>query len=246
MALREEFESTGSWLFRWRSFLPLPVFGLFILAQRGVESPGHREQLADLWEVLCVLVSLVGLGIRAFTVGYAPKGTSGRNTREQKADTLNTTGMYSVVRNPLYLGNFFMGLGVALVAHSWWLTTIYVLAFCAYYERIMFAEEAYLREKWANEFVEWASRTPAFIPRLKDWERPSLPFSLRNVLRREYNGLFAVIVAFVVLEVAGDGVPEGIVELDPVWSIVLVCGFVVWVVLRTLKRRTRALNVEGR
>ena len=100
------------------------------------------------------------LAIRAYTIGHTPKGTSGRNTKKQVANALNTTGAYSLVRNPLYLGIFFMGLGVALFAHLWWLTLIYVLAFWLYYERVIFAEEAYLRDKFGAEYLSWADRTP--------------------------------------------------------------------------------------
>jgi protein-S-isoprenylcysteine O-methyltransferase Ste14 len=148
MALKEEFERTGNWLFRWRSYLPLMMIAIFLLALREYEYPGNSENLDHLWEIFCLIVSFIGFGIRVFTVGHTPKGTSGRNTKEQVAETLNTSGIYSVVRNPLYLGNFFMGLGLALFAHLWWLTLIYILVFWLYYERIIFAEEEYLRNKF--------------------------------------------------------------------------------------------------
>ncbi len=246
MALREEFETAGNWLFRWRSYLPLIMIGIFILALRDFERPAHSHRSDQLWEVACLLISFVGLGIRAFTLGHTPKGTSGRNTKEQHADSLNTTGMYSVVRHPLYLGNFFAGLGVALLTHSWSVTLIYVLAFCIYYERIMYAEEEYLRKNFGSQFVDWATRTPAFIPNFKTWKQPSLSFSLRNVLRREYNAFFAVIVAFFAVEVVGNMLAEGKFELDLMWACILAFAFVVWVALRTVKKRTTIFNVEGR
>lgn len=242
MALLKEFESTGNWLFRWRSYLPWLVISIYILALREYEYPGHSKLLDALWEAVCLYVSFVGLVIRAFTIGYTPKGTSGRNTKRQKANSLNTTGMYSVVRHPLYLGNFFMGLGIAMFAYLWWLTLIYVLAFWVYYERIMFAEELYLREKFGEPFVEWTSRTPSFIPKFKNWNPPNRPFSLRNVLRREYNGFLVVIVVFFGFEVAGDFFAEGKLELDLMWTIILVFGFAVWVILRMLKRMTNSLK----
>ena len=124
MILKEEFEKTGNWLFRWRSYLPLTVIGIFLLALRDYESPGPGEYSELLWEVFCLNVCFFGISIRILTIGRTPKGTSGRNTKKQVADTLNTTGVYSVVRNPLYLGNFFMWLGLALFAHLWWLTLI--------------------------------------------------------------------------------------------------------------------------
>ncbi len=58
-----------------------------------------------------MVISFFGLALRVIVVGHAPYGTSGRNTREQVADTLNTTGMYSIVRHPLYLANYLIILG---------------------------------------------------------------------------------------------------------------------------------------
>ena len=129
MTLREELEHTGNWFFRWRSYLPLTVIIFYLLALRDYEYLGNNKQTENLWRVICLVISFIGLFIRIFTIGYLPEGTSGRNTKEQIAETLNTKGMYSVVRNPLYLGNFFMVLGVALFVHIWWLTIIFILIF---------------------------------------------------------------------------------------------------------------------
>lgn len=246
MALKEEYENTGNWLFRWRSYIPLIMIGIFLLTLREYEYPGNSEYLDHLWEAFCLIVSFIGLGIRIFTVGHTPKGTSGRNTREQVADTLNTSGIYSVVRNPLYLGNFFMGLGPALFAHLWWLTLIYILSFWLYYERIIFAEEAYLRKIFGDEYMMWASMTPVIVPKLGNYRKPNLPFSLRNVLRREYNGFFAVIVVMFILEVAGDLIYENKFDNDLMWYVLLGISFIMWITLRSLKKYTALLDVEGR
>lgn len=246
MALREEFEQSGGWLFRWRSYLPLVLIGITLFALREYAIPGQSETLEQLWEGVCLLVSFFGLGIRVFTIGHTPRHTSGRNTRKQLASALNTSGIYSVVRHPLYLGNFFMYLGIALFPHLWWLILIYILFFTVYYERIMFAEEAFLREKFGPEFEEWSSRTPSFIPRFSQYVQPNLPFSLKNVLRREYNGFFAVIVVLFFFEVVGDYVVGKGFELDTMWAILLSVGFSVWSVCLVLKRWTKILRVEGR
>jgi protein-S-isoprenylcysteine O-methyltransferase Ste14 len=246
MALREEFESTGNWLFRWRSYLPLVLVAIFLLALRGYQYPDHSERVDHLWEVLCLAVTFFGLGIRIFTIGHTPRGTSGRNTRKQIAATLNTTGMYSIVRNPLYLGNFFMGLGIALFARLWWLTLIYILVFWLYYERIIFAEEAFLRNKFGSEYLEWANRTPAFVPRISQYRRPDLSFSLRTVLRREYNGFFAAVVVMFLLEVVGDINCRGRFDFDPGWMLLLGFSIALWMTLRSLKKYTNMLKVDGR
>ncbi len=210
------------------------------------EYPGRSESLDLLWELFCLIVSFFGLGIRIFTVGYKPKRTSGRNTKRQVAETLNTTGVYSVVRNPLYLGNFFMGLGVALFAHLWWLMLIYILVFWLYYERIIFAEEAYLRDRFGNKYLEWARITPAIIPNIRLYKKPDLEFSVKNVLKREYNGFFAVIIVLFALEIAGDLIVVKKFQIHAQWAILLSVGFITWFALRTLRKYTAFLDVEGR
>ena len=60
-------------------------------------------------EMIFLAVSLLGEAIRIITVGHAPRNTSGRNTTEgQVADVINTSGIYSIIRHPLYVGNFLL------------------------------------------------------------------------------------------------------------------------------------------
>jgi protein-S-isoprenylcysteine O-methyltransferase Ste14 len=236
----------GQWLFRRRSYLPLALLVVVLPAFRGFSYPFGSHSYDLIWEMICLSISLLGLAIRAFTIGYVPKGTSGRNTRQQIADSLNTSGLYSVTRNPLYLGNFFMTLGVVMFLRNGWLGLVYALAFWLYYERIIAAEEHFLRDKFGGIYDDYLLRTPPFIPDFRLWRPPSVPFSLRNVLKREYSGFFGVIAAFTILEVAGDYVVEGKIEIDPVWAGIFLFGLAVYLLLLTLKKKTRLLRVEGR
>jgi protein-S-isoprenylcysteine O-methyltransferase Ste14 len=246
MALDEEFQTQGSWLFRWRSYLPLCLIALVAMAARQITMPFGSLLAHEVWERICLATSFSGLLIRVITIGYAPAGTSGRNTKDQVAESLNTTGIYSVVRHPLYLGNYLIGLGISLVMWVWWLPVIYTLAFWLYYERIMFAEEAYLRRKFGAEFTDWAARTPAFWPNLLHWRRPALPFSLRNVLRREYTGLVIVIGGHASVELAEHLMVRQYVVWDKSWIALSIGGAIAYVLLRTLKKKTKLLNVPGR
>ena len=125
-------------------------------------------------------------------------------------------------------------------------SVIVILAFWIYYERIMFAEEEFLRGRFGKEYEKWANQTPAFLPRLRNWIPNILPFSLRNVLKREYSGLFAVIVSFTFLEIIGDIFVEGEIDFDPMWVTFFVIGTVTYLGLRTLKKKTGFLKVAGR
>lgn len=215
-ALKADFEKQGAWLFRWRGYLPfliLPAaFAAFL--QSGYVLAMLDEQGEELWALACILVSLVGLGISALTVGHAPAGTSGRNTHEQRAQSLNTTGMYSVVRHPVYLGNYVIFLGFVLAIKVWWFVLLAALAYALYYERIMFAEESILRKKFGASHADWSERTPAFLPNPRPWRRPALQFSARNVLRREYNGFHLIVLYYTLLEFTSSVLFEGEVWLN--------------------------------
>lgn len=246
MTLQEEFERSGAWLFRWRSYLPLALTSIILPAMLQFHYPGDSKKLHDLWAMACLLVSFFGLGVRIITTGHTSKRTSGRNTKRQAANTLNTTGMYSIVRHPLYVGNLFMFIGPVLYLHLWWLTLIYLLLFWLYYERIMFAEEAFLRKKFGDAFLTWANKTPAFLPRFKNYVKADLPFSTKRVLKKEYNGFFAVIVAIFILKQLGEMVMNEKFHLDLPWAALLSFGFIVWVTLRILKKRTTLLSEHNR
>ncbi|MBN2184773.1 MAG: hypothetical protein JW746_05550 [Candidatus Krumholzibacteriota bacterium] len=246
MALREELAITGVRLFRWRSYLPLVMIAGFLLVMVCCEYPEYSNKFDDIWEAFCLFVSFSGLAVRIVTIGHTPKGTSGRNTKNHVADTLNTKGIYSVVRNPLYLGNFFMGLGIALFTHFWWLALIYILAFWLYYERIIFSEEEYLRDKFGDEFLEWAEVTPVFIPQPWKYQKSDLTFSIRNVLKREYSGFFAVVLVLSLFEAVGEYASHGEFDFSLRWMILLGVSCVVWLTLRILKKQTTLFDVKGR
>lgn len=238
MALREELKKQGDWLFRWRSYLPLILIIIVLLAMSYFEYPGQSELLDDIWEIICMFISFTGIALRFFTIGYTPEGTSGTNTRKQIAESLNTLGMYSVVRHPLYLGNFIIWFGLSAFFHLWWFSLIIILIFWLYYERIMFAEEEFLREKFGNIYIKWAESTPTFIPDFRKWRSPDRPFSFRRAIRNEYKTIFAVTVAFTTLEVLGDIFVKKTLEIDSMWIIILTSNLVIYVVIRYLKKKT--------
>ena len=246
MSLRVEFEKSGSWMFRHRSHLPLLALPIIIGSLMSHTYIGQSYALTELWQAGCLLVSLLGLAVRILTVGHTPSKTSGRNTSIQVAETLNTTGMYSLVRHPLYFGNYLMVLGFAMFFHTWWMVLLTTTLYALYYERIMFAEEAFLRERFGETFEQWAAVTPAILPRFGRWRSPALPFSWRTVLRREYTGFFLIIAAFFLLDTAGDSLLVGRAHVDFHWAALLLLGGMIYLTLRTLKKRTKILHVEGR
>jgi steroid 5-alpha reductase family enzyme len=248
MALREEMEKQGSWLFKWRSYLPLLGIPIVLIALRDSEylERTFGESIDTFWEFFSICISFLGFGVRCFTVGCVPKGTSGRSTTSLTVEILNTTGMYSIVRHPVYLGNFIIILGLVLFIQVWWFALIVLMGFWLYYERIIFAEEEFLRKKFGDLFLEWAKRTPAFFPKFKNWKRAILPFAIKTVLRREISTFFAIIASFTFLDIAADLFAEGKLEVSLPWAILFIIGLIIYLTLLILKKKTKILNVEGR
>ena len=247
MALREDFEKLGNFFFRWRSYFPLLLIFLFLIAIKTVWHSMYPDFKDRAWEFFAFFVAMSGLLIRGYVVGCVPRNTSGRNVSEQWAAVLNTTGIYSLVRHPLYLGNFLMWTGAALFVGSWRLVAAVVFVFWFYYEKIMYAEEEFLRRQFGETFSNWAEKTPVFFPyRLMNWKTPELQFKFKNALRREYSGFFGMISVFSVIKVIQDRITYGRFVADPVWVTIFLIGLAIYVTLLTLKKRTHFLDVEGR
>jgi protein-S-isoprenylcysteine O-methyltransferase Ste14 len=245
MALVHEFESSGNWLFKRRSWLPVFI----IVAGIVMMYLGNRQAiLFDMRDELIFLgVSLLGQIIRIITVGFAPKNTSGRNTvNGQIADELNVTGIYSLLRHPLYFGNFFMWLGPVLFLRSIEFTTIFGLLYWLYYERIMFAEEQFLRRKFGDIYDKWSETVSSFIPYSFKFIPPKLPFSIKNVLQREYNSFVNIFLIFALLDIFRNYFLSERIYFTDIWIYLFASAVLIWIVIRTIHKHTKWLEVEGR
>jgi len=245
MALVHEFEKSGNWLFKRRSWLPV----VLVFAGIAMMYLGNRQAIIfdQRDELIFLGVSLFGQIIRILTVGYTPKNTSGRNTvNGQIADELNVTGIYSILRHPLYLGNFFMWLGPVLFLRSLGVTLVFILIYWLYYERIMFAEEQFLRRKFGDVYDKWSETVRSFIPLSFKYIPAKLPFSVRNVLKREYNSFINIFVIFILLDLLRNYFLSDRIYLTRMWIYLFVSAGVIWLVIRTIHKQTRWFEVEGR
>jgi protein-S-isoprenylcysteine O-methyltransferase Ste14 len=251
MSLQHEFESQGNFLFRYRSHLPLILlpFGFWVISGMVKSNPELFDtSIFTTLEGLAILSCLLGLIIRIVTVGYTPKNTSGRNTAQgQVADSVNTTGIYSIVRHPLYLGNYFMWLGIAILTGNICFLAVFTLGYWIYYERIMFAEEQFLTKKFGEVYSVWAGKTPAFIPSLNKWNNPDLSFSWKKVLKKEKNGLFAIFLLVFIFNCWTSWLITGGFQTFKSWSMyAMIATGILYFILKLIKSNTKWLDEEGR
>lgn len=242
MKLLDQFVRDGDRLFRWRSYFPLLLVPVLVAGVMTTAAPFSSHRAERIWEVMSVAVALCGLALRAWAVGSAPSGTSERSTVNPRASQLRTSGVYSVVRHPLYVANGLMALGLAFFPGVWYLPIVLVTTLWLYYERIAVREEAFLLDRFGGEFESWAARVPAAVPSFSSYKRSTAPFSWRKVLRHEFHGLLVVAAGACVLDALQESWRARAWQVDAPW--VWFCGAsaVLFVVFSVLKRGTRLLE----
>jgi protein-S-isoprenylcysteine O-methyltransferase Ste14 len=191
----------GDFLFHYRGLaIPLLVAPLLVL---GEPAAALRDApVARAFTIAGIAVALLGQLLRFFVVGFAYIKRGGKNRRIY-ADDLVTEGVYAHVRNPMYVGNFLILVGLTLVYGSP-LGFVAVPAVAFVYFAIVVSEEAYLREKFGAAYDAYARDVNRFVPRLRGF-RATLEgsrYDWRKALRKEYgtpHGLGWGIAALIVL-----------------------------------------------
>lgn len=248
MALVHSFEKNGNKLFKYRGQIPVILFlmAVPVIYFTNVDCILKNDTLFYVCLGISALLSLSGQIIRAIAIGTSNKNTSGRNTQEQVAEALNTKGIYSTVRHPLYLGNYFMWIGIVCFTFNIYFIIIVSLLFWIYYERIMFAEERFLERKFGDSYVNWSNRVPAFWPSMKNYEKGTIPFSFKTILRREYSGISATVLGFVFVAAVREFFQKNTLEHPMCYVYWIVGALLFSLIFKLLKHKTKILHEEDR
>src|SRR5215211_6921956 len=137
---------TGAWLFRYRSFLPVPLALVLLFVRKGAVD-------ARWVTVAGPLLVAAGEGLRLWAVRHI--GTISR-TRTTRYGPLMTAGPYAVVRNPLYVGNWLLWTGFAFWSRLLWMVPVAWLIFFAQYRAIAAWEAAFIRSKYLDVYDDYA------------------------------------------------------------------------------------------
>ena len=147
-----------------------------------------------LWEIILALALIIlGQLIRFWAVG-----TIGLYRGEHvKAQSLATTGAYSIMRNPLYFGNFLIGLGWSFLA-GWKIVIVFVISFWVIYVMIIIPhEENFLTQTFGAEYIFWKRKTGMFFPKSLDYVRNNFrkgKFNREVLFKSETHSLITTII----------------------------------------------------
>lgn len=176
----------GNFVFKTRDALfPVVLIGLIVLTTPNIF---HGSVTQSRWiDLLGVLVALSGQLLRVAVIGYRYIVRGGRN-REVYAEGLVTTGYFALSRNPLYVGNLLILLGLFLIWHSVVMMAIGIPFFLLGYRAIVAAEEAYLGRQYGADYARYCAATPRWWPRLADIRAATegMEFNWKRVVLKEY------------------------------------------------------------
>ena len=128
--------------------------------------------------------------------------------------------------------------GIALLTENPWFVIAFIFFYAFYYERIMYAEEFFLREKFGDAYLSWAGKVPAFIPSFRDYRKANYPFSIKKVLKNEKNGFAAIFILFWLFEFVGECAENsGIVFAYDFWFYGALTSIFIYFFLKILKKK---------
>jgi protein-S-isoprenylcysteine O-methyltransferase Ste14 len=239
-ALRSLLIRCGHFFFKARD----AVFPLVMLALAFGTRPlviGGDWALDRRLDLLGFVVAMTGQLLRIAVIGYAYIIRGGRD-RKVFAESLVQRGLFAHSRNPLYLGNMLIYLGLAIVHGSLWFYLVGVPFFAFAYASLVAAEEDFLRQKFGAEYDDYCRRVNRFIPSLRGLRATLAPmtFDWKKVVRKEYGTPFAWMSAMLALVLLERAVTPGgvltrrtVAAVAVAWSVLAIA----YITARTLKLR---------
>lgn len=105
------------------------------------------------WLLAGFVVSMIGEAIQLWSFASLDKNSD-----------LAIRGPYAMVRNPMYLGRYFIVLGFLMLLGQWWILVLYTLAYWYYMDTRVEREEAHLRPIFGPRYEEYCARVRRFVP----------------------------------------------------------------------------------
>lgn len=190
-------------LSRWRVNLGT----VFTIVAMAVAHPGHPAILRAMPLVL------LGVAIRTWARGHL-----------NRRDRLTQTGPYRLVRHPLYVGSFLIGLGVSAMLGAWFIPILFTMTYVAMYLPKGIREDRFLLGKYGQEYQDYAARVGAIFPRFSPaavgaGSGPAIHFEWRRVMgHREWKTWLGVAAVVGVLWIMASVFPGAAGASWHLWS----------------------------
>src|SRR5688500_15676541 len=235
--------SIGNFFFKHRNWLFIFFYGALLIPSWPLFSGKQFGSKYYYWPIaLGLFITVLGQLIRGLTIGLAYIVRGGKEGKPY-AEGLVTEGIFNHCRNPLYVGNILMLLGVGILANSLVYVAIVIPVFLFIYQAIVLAEENFLRGKFGAGFDAYCNKVNRWIPNLKGIGKTfaSMHFNWRRWILKEHTTQFIWLVGIVLLLLINYPHLSGYDKQQRNLLIGIILGFLlmVYVVVRYLKKSGR-------
>ncbi|MBI2842268.1 MAG: isoprenylcysteine carboxylmethyltransferase family protein [Armatimonadetes bacterium] len=217
----------------WLSYAPLAIAYAAFVHPRFV---GGSELVDESIDVVGFLIVTFGLVIRILS----------RNWKLVNVG-LVTSGPYAVVRNPMYVGSFLIGLGLCVIIGNAAFLTGFAVVFCVAHAIAVRGEERILAKKWPETYRVYRSTVPAWLPSLAGLrkaiheDRSWLSYR-KETIAKEITPICGALIASLLLETQEDWLVKGwrLAHTEALVSLVLAALIFVFWSVSMLKQWNRS------
>lgn len=193
-----------------------------------------------------LFVTTAGIVIRGLTIGLTFIERGGKDLKIH-ADALITRGLFTHCRNPLYVGNNLMLLGLGILSNSLIYVLIVVPVFLFIYQAIVLAEENFLKQKFGAQYTEYCATVNRWLPNFKGIGSTfsTMKFNWVRWLFTEYNtqifwltGVFLTII-FKYPQVVGEGA-----GIRNKWTLVVIPVMIIYYLFLRWLRKSGKVKID--
>lgn len=193
--------SIGNFFFRYRNWIFILFYGALFIPSWPLFSAAQSGDVYYLFPVgLGLFITCLGQLVRGLTIGLAYIIRGGKEGKPY-AEGLVTGGIFNHCRNPLYVGNILMLLGVGILANSLFYVAVMIPFFLFIYQAIVLAEENFLRGKFGSSFDEYCKKVNRWWPRLSGIKNTfsSMQFNWKRWILKEHTTQFIWLCGIVLI-----------------------------------------------
>jgi protein-S-isoprenylcysteine O-methyltransferase Ste14 len=196
-----------------------------------------------------MVVALVGQGVRLITIGFEYIHRGGKDGQVY-AGRLVRGGVYGVTRNPMYVGNGLIAIGMTMLFGSPIGYVVLIPFFLFVYQAIVAAEEDYLRNKFGGEYADYERSVNRYLPTLSRVAESfaGMRFDWRRSIKKDLGTVVGLTIGLILIPVWRTYFLDGLeaTKIAAMWALWLTLGVTaLYLFLLKLKKSNRLFTTSN-
>jgi len=146
----------------WPPIIYLSAIAIAIILDYLVPLPWIAEPLSDMLFIIGILLVLAAIALE-WTAIRTLKRNKTTVRPDRASEHLVTEGPFGITRNPLYLGNSLLMIGIGLIVGSLWFLVLSVIAGFVTQKAAIEGEERHLDIRFGKRYRDYKQRVRRWI-----------------------------------------------------------------------------------